>query len=122
MQAAEHKQQQQQREQARTNKVDEWAARIRKQQQQEEEEAVAAMTPRLKAWVGAMQLPQDQRNIIATVLADNLYSSTAIVMDEETDFLAELPGMQVLKSGAKVIFRKGLAELKVCMLVCMLYM
>ncbi len=76
-------------------------------------ESTSALTPRARAWVGAMSLPQDQSTHIALALADNLYTSVDIIVEEHPDTLLALPQITALKPGAKVVLRKKLAELKV---------
>ena len=75
--------------------------------------AVAPLTPRARAWVGTMSLPQDQSTHVALALADNLYTSVDIIVEEHPDTLLALPGFELVKAGAKVVLRKKLAELKV---------
>ncbi len=77
------------------------------------DDSTSALTPRARAWVGAMSLPQDQSTHIALALADNLYTSVDIIVEEHPDTLLALPGFELVKAGAKVLLRKKLAELKV---------
>jgi hypothetical protein len=83
---------------------------------QKGDDSTSALTPRLRAWVGAMSLPQDQSTQIALALALNLYTSVNIIMEEDAKALMALPQVSSLKPGAKVVLRKKLAELQVCFL------
>ncbi len=76
---------------------------------------VTLLTPRIKAWLGGVAelLPGDQTTKIALSLAsDPCRSVDALVEKDEQDMLA-LPELKALKAGAKLVFKKKLAELKV---------
>ena len=93
------------------------AAELKAQQEAEEsakaevEQAKATLTPRTKAWLGTMALPEDQISKITVALADNLYTSVDIMMDDAKALL-ELREIQALKAGAKAVLSKNLAKLK----------
>ena len=50
---------------------------------------------------------------MALALADNLYTSVDIIVEEDSEALLALPALSALKPGAKVVLRKKLGELKV---------
>ncbi len=81
------------------------------------DDSTSALTPRARAWVGAMSLPQDQSTHIALALADNLYTSVDIIVEEDPESMLARPGFGLLKAGAAIVLRKKLAELKVRNLV-----
>jgi hypothetical protein len=75
--------------------------------------STSALTPRARAWVASMSLPEDESTLIALALAHNLYTSVNIIKEEDTESLLSLSAVNALKPGAKVVLRKKLVELKV---------
>jgi hypothetical protein len=77
-----------------------------------------ALTPRIKAWLGTMPLPDDQKNDITLALANLMYISTDIILEEHADALLARPEISPLKPGTKIVLRKKLAELQVLHASC----
>ncbi len=61
-----------------------------------------------------MLLPDDRRKQVTQILEQNLLTSSGIVAGAtSSEFILTLPGMDVLKAGAKIVLRQMLDEIKV---------
>jgi hypothetical protein len=75
---------------------------------------VQATSPRMMMWLGELAciIPASESKRIVSSLLQDSYTSVDILTEESEDKL--LSGIQGIKAGAMLAFKKKLADLKVC--------
>jgi hypothetical protein len=78
------------------------------------QDASRALTPRTKRWLGRLTplLPEAQGKQIVDAFVQNAYTSVDTICEDSHNVEA-MPALKTLKAGAKIAFRKKLAELVV---------
>jgi hypothetical protein len=75
-------------------------------------QSVSLLTPRAKAWLGSLALPEDQAGHIALALAEHAYTSVETIRQESEEGFMKISRIEGLKPGAKIALAAKLAELK----------
>ena len=74
---------------------------------------LSSLTPRAKALLATVKLPEEQKTQIMLALAHNFYTSVETICHEDVDTIILLSEIQDMKPGIRAALKAKLTEIKV---------
>jgi hypothetical protein len=74
---------------------------------------LSSLTPRAKALLATVKLPEEQKIQIMLALAHNFYTSVETICHEDVDTIMLLSEIQEMKPGIRAALKAKLTEIKV---------